>query len=100
VFYPGTEAGTFGDQQLFMDGFSGDISMVDVNQDGLPDLLNGSTIRLAEAGGGFGPPRTYYLPGGSFVSSSVIVADMNGDDRPDLVAADSSSNTVNILLHR
>jgi hypothetical protein len=99
VLYQGTEAGTFADQQLLLDGFSGDISMVDVSQDGLPDLLNGSTIRLAEAGGGFGPPRTYYLPG-AFGGPGIVVADMNGDGRPDLVAVDNLSNTVNILLHR
>jgi hypothetical protein len=99
VFYPGTEEGNFGAEQLLIDGFSGDVFMVDLNQDGLPDLLSGSTIRLAEAGGGFGPPRTYYLPVGAF-ATSVIVADMDGDSRPDMVAADTLGNAVNILLHR
>jgi hypothetical protein len=39
------------------------------------------------------------LPG-AFGGPGIVVTDMNGDGRPDLVAADSSSNTVNILLHR
>jgi hypothetical protein len=97
VVYPGTEAGTFGAEQLLIDGFSGDVSMVDVNQDGLPDLVSGSTIRLGAAGGRFGPPRTYYLPG-AFGGS--VVADMNGDGRPDLVAADDLGDAVTILPHR
>jgi hypothetical protein len=71
--------------------------VADVNNDGLPDLLSGSTIRLAEAGGGYAPPQSYLIGG---VSLPVQIMDMNGDTRLDLIAADDLADAISILFHR
>jgi hypothetical protein len=97
VYYPGNGDGTFGGEQTLLDDFSGSATVVDLNGDGLLDLLNRTTVRLAQSGGGYGAPRNYFM---GAVSLRAIVADMNGDGRPDLVGADDLADAVETLLHR
>jgi hypothetical protein len=91
------------------------IAVADVNGDGKPDLVlgngcassvncQGSVSVLLGNGDGTFQTAVSYPPGGLF-SHSVVVADVNGDGKPDLVVAnqcDSSTScangTVGILL--
>jgi hypothetical protein len=67
-------------------------SAVDVNNDGLADLvsanLSGSvTVRLGEPGGGFGPEKTFSLPPDQQGSLFALVpGDFDGDGNIDLAA--------------
>ena len=88
------------------------VKIADVNNDGIPDLLvahlcattnpancglntPGSVGVLLGHDGIFTLVKTYN-PGG-FQTASLAVADVNGDGQPDLVVANSGSNTVGIL---
>jgi hypothetical protein len=96
VVYPAAVDGQFGTETLLVDGFSGDIAVADLNHDGLLDLLSGSTIRLAQSAGVYGDPQTYYIGSPSLAAK---VADVNGDGRPDLIAADDGADALSILFH-
>jgi hypothetical protein len=99
--------GTFGAQQLFPAGISpGSVAVADVNGDGIPDLVvadaGGGTegagtvsVLLGKGDGSFGPPQS--LPVGQF-PTSVVVADVNDDGKPDIVLANRDSDTVGVLL--
>ena len=89
------------------------LTLGDVNGDGRPDLLtthadgkiaaDGSTgpawlaLRLARPGGGWGPPTNYPL--GPFYAAQVRLADVNGDGRPDLLALNHNTQTVQVQLN-
>ena len=91
------------------------VAVADVNGDGKPDLLvtnscevlqcaNGSVgVLLGNGDGTFQPAVTYGADQG-FSAQSVVVADMNGDGRPDLVLASDYANnrggngSVGVLL--
>jgi hypothetical protein len=93
----------------------GAIQLVDVNGDGVLDLVT-SGILLSGAGGSglgsvagdevcilfgdgtghFGPGRTYR---GDLSMYSMAVADLNGDGFPDLVTANQGSNTASVFLN-
>jgi len=70
------------------------VTVADVSGDGKPDVVvainNGSggksviTVLLNNGDGSFGSP-TVYNSGGLFGTTGVIVADVNGDGRPDLI---------------
>lgn len=75
------------------------IQVVDVNGDGIPDLLyanygDGSLgVRLGVGDGTFGAQTEYFLGGGVNGYSSpieVVVADLNGDGKPDVIVADDA----------
>ncbi len=88
------------------------IALGDFNGDGKQDIVvanycasstdctNGSTVGvlLGNGDGTFQPPLTYLTGGQGGFFLSLVVADVNGDGRPDLVVANSSSNTVSLLL--
>jgi hypothetical protein len=97
VFYPGSAGGSFGAEQLLVDGYSGEIAIADVNQDGRLDLLDRANIRLAEAGGGYAAPLNHYLETGTL---PMRVLDMDGDGQPDLIGVSDVGDAVEILLHR
>lgn len=89
------------------------VKIADVNNDGIPDLLVAHLCASTNpANCGVNTPGSVgvllghdgiftlvkiYNPGG-FQTTSLAVADVNGDGQPDLVVANFGSNTVGILL--
>jgi hypothetical protein len=113
---PGNGDGTFGPPQALVTGsYPRSVAVADVNGDGSPDLVIANalptlfdygigrsgnlTVRvlLGNGDGTFGPPQAFAT--GS-TPSSVAVADVNGDGRPDLVVANTGDNTVSALLNK
>lgn len=84
------------------------LAAADLNGDGKPDLAlannwiadgnsNGSvSILLSNESGGFEPGVTYATQAGN--TYAVVIADVNGDGKPDLLAANAFSNSVAVLL--
>jgi hypothetical protein len=90
-------------------GFAGQfnsVAVADVNGDGKPDLIvatcclsNGdgaAAVLLGNGDGTFQPPATYDAGGGW--TPGLVVADINGDGKLDIVAANYYENTVGVLL--
>jgi VCBS repeat protein/Big-like domain-containing protein len=79
---------------------------VDLNNDGVPDLVQTSlynepcnvTVSMGKGDGTFGPPNTFSL--GSTLASNcpAAAADINGDGNADLVFAIPGSNTIIVML--
>jgi hypothetical protein len=93
----------------------GAIQLVDVNGDGVLDIVTSSVllsgvggpglgsvagnevcVLLGDGTGHFGPGRTYR---GDISMYSLAVADLNGDGFPDLVTANQGSNTATVFLN-
>jgi hypothetical protein len=98
----------FAPQQTFATGNApNSVEVADFNGDGKADLVvanhNDGTVSVllnttapGSSTPGFAPQETFAAGSGPFY---VAVADFNGDGRPDLVLANSSSNTVSVLLN-
>jgi hypothetical protein len=71
-------------------GGGGPLAIADLNADGYPDIVAGTSVLLGNGHGWFSPPVS---PGGA---SSVAVADVNGDGKLDLIACGGS--TMSVLL--
>ena len=96
--------------------YADSIAVADVNGDGKPDLIvsnycetssecaNGTvSVLLGNGNGTFQPAVTYST--GAYHASSVAVADVNGDGKPDLLVAnfcqssgDCANGTLSVLL--
>ena len=80
------------------------VTIADVNRDGRADLIvanGGGTIGvlLGNGDGTFQPAVTYSSGGRGFPETdSPVVADLNGDGKPDLIVGNWASGTVGVLL--
>ncbi len=107
---PGATVASFAPQQAFATG-SNPFSVVaaDLNGDGRPDLLVAdfhsdsvsvllNTTAPGAATATFAPTQTVSTGIGTYPSSAAV-ADLNGDGRPDIIAADYGSGSVSVLLN-
>ena len=83
------------------------IAVADVDRDGQPDLIVGASagrgsisVLIGKGEGAFARPHTYVLGGnaGTRNPGTLSVADLNGDQRPDIIAA--RGDKVLVLLGR
>ncbi|MCC3153338.1 FG-GAP-like repeat-containing protein, partial [Hymenobacter sp. BT770] len=104
----GAATPSFAAQATFATGSSPySVAAADVNGDGKPDLLvanyysNSVSVLLNTAATGAATPsfaaQATFATGSS--PSSVAVADVNGDGKPDLLVANNTSSTVGVLLN-
>ena len=103
----GNGDGTFQAQNTFAAGYvTKSLAVADLNGDGKPDLVVGNlqsktgtytvSVVLGNGDGTFQSRRTF---ASGKVPSSVVVGDVNGDGKPDLVVANSNYKAiVSVLL--
>ena len=103
----GNGDGTFGPAVTYRSGGYNAVSLAvaDVNGDGAPDLLvanqwGGIGVLLGNGNLTFQPAVSYSSGQGVYygVCSSVTVADVNGDGKPDLVVTTWNASSVGVLL--
>ena len=99
--------GTFGSQTTFSTGSGSEpyaVAVVDVNSDNKPDIVvanegpNNVGVFLNTGTGTFGS-QTTYSTGSNSGPCSVAVVDVNSDNKPDIVVANSATNNVGVLLN-
>jgi hypothetical protein len=104
--YPGSGDGTFKVRNDFAVAGTGGLAVVDMDGDSQPDILaaeggiysgvsNEITLLLGDGTGGYPVVRTIVS---AHTPRGLDVADVNGDSRPDLVAACGTSGLVTIHL--
>jgi hypothetical protein len=99
--------GTFLPQTAYPTGAGSNprsLSVVDVNSDNKPDIIvanyNGSNAGvLLNIGDGTFLPQTTYSTGSNSNPQSVSVVDINCDNKPDIIVANSGNDNVGILLN-
>ncbi|MDO7875502.1 FG-GAP-like repeat-containing protein [Hymenobacter sp. ASUV-10] len=80
------------------------VAMADINGDGRPDVVTANSgnstasVLLSSGPGTFGAATAYGTGAGS-TPNGVALADLNADGRPDLVTANTGSNTIGTLLN-
>ena len=97
----GNGDGTFQAASTYSSG-GGNFSTGDISGAGLTDVIMGSSAGLiellGEASGGFYAPIRYFVQINSFSPlGNVVVADLNGDGRPDVAIPDG--NVVGVFLN-
>ena len=97
----GNGDGTFQPAKAYLGGTQPvTVSAVDVNHDGILDLVmgddDGASVLIGRGDGSFGPPTTYLTFGS--LANAATVADFNGDGIPDIAVGNASQNTISILL--
>lgn len=114
----GNGDGTFQDKVSYSSGVCGyaSVAIGDVNGDGKPDLVvagmsvdqcsgpadGEASVLLGNGDGTFQAPIIYKSGGintGARITSSVALADLNGDGHLDVVVANDASNSVGVLLN-
>jgi hypothetical protein len=105
---PGGSSLEFTPEQTFAAGSAPDsVTVADINGDGKPDMLvtnyASATVSVfvnttapAATSPSFAAQQSF---DGGFAPASVVVSDVNGDGSPDLIIADSSINSVAVLLN-
>jgi len=100
--------GTFEPKRDYVAG-TGSLATADLNGDGKPDLAtanadvpantdrNTVSVLLNRGDGTFEAKRDYAT---GKDPESIATADLNGDDKPDLVTANAEGGTVSVLLNR
>jgi hypothetical protein len=106
----GNGDGTFQSEVFYRTGSTGgatSVAVADVNLDGKPDLLvvnyGGRVgVLLGNGDGTFQASRTYRSGGSNNGGPGLVVADVNGDGKPDLLVADyaplNSGGALDVLL--
>ncbi len=97
--------GSFADQVTINTSLSGARSMaaVDVNSDGMVDLLSiasdypAFTVSLSNGDGTFRAPVSYSMGGNAY---GLAVGDFNGDGSIDVATADYAGNSVSVRLNQ
>ena len=101
-----TGTGTFGAVAAYSTGANSwpeSIAVADVNGDGKLDVLtanvntNTAGVLLGTGTGTFGA-ETAYITGAGSGPADVVVADVNGDSKPDLLTVNVNLSTVTVLL--
>ncbi|CAF0761221.1 unnamed protein product [Adineta steineri] len=99
--------GTFRSQTSYSTGTNSNpqgVFVADVNQDNKPDIIVGNYgtnnvgVFLNYGNGTFRPQTTYSTGSGS-KPYSVFVTDVNNDNKPDIIVANSGTNNVGVLLN-
>ena len=92
----GNGDGTFQGFQKVKPGGASALAVGDVNQDGRPDLLAATSdqvavvaVLLGNGDGTFLAPLTYET--GSYQTKAIAIADVNGDNKPDLAVANNGT---------
>jgi hypothetical protein len=106
VFFNGGN-GTFLPQTTYSTGFSSyppSVSGADVNNDGAPDIVvanqNLGTVGvLLNFGNGTFRPQTTYSTGVGGGPTSVVVADVSGDGKPDIIVVNYNKNSIGVLFN-
>jgi hypothetical protein len=80
------------------------VSVVDVNNDGKPDIIvanqNSSNVGvLFNYGNGTFRPQTTYSTGNNSSPISVVVVDVNNDNKPDIIVANYNADNIGVLLN-
>jgi uncharacterized protein (DUF2141 family) len=82
------------------------VAVTDFNGDGKQDALVTNTdagtlaVLLGNGSGSFTLQTATFLTGASTNTFGLTVADVNGDRKPDALVANTSSNTLSVLLNR
>ena len=100
----GNGDGTFQAAVSYSAPSAGVVAAGDFNRDGKADLVvsnngNGVSVLLGKGDGTFQPAVAYVVDSRPNTGTSfVLVADMNGDGKPDLVTGSSGGSRVSVLL--
>ena len=105
---PGSSTPSFAAQQTFAVGTGPDsVAVADVNGDGKPDIIvaniGDNTVSVLLNTTQSGATQANFATQQTFAAgnnpTSVAVADLNGDGKPDIIVANGIFNTVSVLLN-
>ncbi len=104
--FAGDGKGKFSDPTTWeTGGHAADISVADLNMDGLPDVAiannmpDNLTVLIADPAGGFKDPMVVSENVGQ-LTRAVVAADLDEDGRPDLIVSSRDSHRVYVLMNR